>query len=155
MTRDELRAAAIADYLTGMSMEQVAATRNIPRATVCRWIKLAGVSRPRTKGRACSVPECDQKHLARGYCRQHYGRLIRGLEPRGTWEKFVPADRLEDCRWMAEGGETLTGAAKRLGLTRKGLEAWLRDNDPDTLRVLAERDWWPRESRATFHGVAS
>lgn len=46
------------------------------------------------------------------------------------------AARLEDCRWMAETGECLTGAARRLGLAHKTLEKWLGVNDPECLSTL-------------------
>lgn len=32
--------------------------------------------------------------------------------------------RAEDLRWFAETGETLAGAAERLGLTTDGIEKW-------------------------------
>ena len=48
--------------------------------------------------------------------------------------------RLEDLAWMTEHGETLNGAATRLGLTRDGLQQWAKRNAPDLLRVLTERD---------------
>lgn len=53
------------------------------------------------------------------------------------------AARLEDARWMAETGECLSGAARRLGLTYKGLERWLFDRDRQTLNALASRQ--PRD----------
>lgn len=34
------------------------------------------------------------------------------------------AARAEDVRWLAATGESLTGAAKRLGIGRDGLEKW-------------------------------
>lgn len=36
--------------------------------------------------------------------------------------------RAEDIRFLAETGECLTGAARRLGLTNSGLEEWCKDN---------------------------
>lgn len=53
------------------------------------------------------------------------------------------AARLEDVQWMAETGECLDGAARRLGLTRNALEKWLSRRDPDSLRVLIARQ--PRD----------
>lgn len=53
------------------------------------------------------------------------------------------AARLEDCRWMAETGECLDGAARRLSLKRKTLEKWLENNDPATLASLIARQ--PRD----------
>jgi hypothetical protein len=103
----------------------------------------------------CKVDDCDRKHLARGYCNLHYKREIVRPGRRSNWAPFKVEDRIEDCQWMAEHGETLTGAAKRIGIGRPALEAWLAKHDPPTLRVLRSRDNWPEESRATFHGVAS
>jgi hypothetical protein len=53
------------------------------------------------------------------------------------------AARLEDARWMAETGECLDGAARRLGLTRDALERWLTVNDRTTLSALIARQ--PRD----------
>lgn len=154
----ELRAAAVADYLAGMTCEQIATARGISKSAVGEWVKAAGVSRPCTRqgsvGRTCAADGCDAKHYARGYCELHHARIILGRKPREI-RAFDPADRLEDCQWMATHGESLSGAARRMGLTREALEAWLRKHDPATLRVLSDRDRWPSESRATFHGVAS
>lgn len=51
--------------------------------------------------------------------------------------------RLEDVRWMADGGECLTGASSRLHVTREALEVWLRRRDPDTLARLIDHE--PRD----------
>lgn len=48
--------------------------------------------------------------------------------------------RLEDLAYMAETGESLTGAAHRLGITPSGLEVWARRRAPDLLPVLRARD---------------
>lgn len=56
--------------------------------------------------------------------------MSRNLTPAET------AARLEDVRWMAETGECLDGAARRLGMTRKALEKWLTRADREALRVL-------------------
>lgn len=53
------------------------------------------------------------------------------------------AARIEDARWMATGGESLDGAARRLGLTRGALEVFLRRNDPTCLATLVGRQ--PRD----------
>lgn len=37
--------------------------------------------------------------------------------------------RTEDVRWMITGGECLTGAARRLGISADGLEKWLTVHD--------------------------
>lgn len=38
------------------------------------------------------------------------------------------AARAEDLQWMADTGETPTGAAARLGLTVDGLEKWCKNH---------------------------
>lgn len=155
---DEERASVIADYQAGKTCAEIASARDISQSTVNNWVRDAGLSRPRAwrpAPRPCTIEGCTEKHVARGYCRTHYGRIIRGHEPRGVVAPFNRQDRIEDCRWMAAGGESLTGAAKRIGITTNALETWLRKHDPDTLRPLLARDVVPMESRATFHGVAS
>lgn len=50
------------------------------------------------------------------------------------------AARLEDVRWMAETGEHLDGAARRLGISTATLERFLERNDRDALsRLIARR----------------
>lgn len=49
--------------------------------------------------------------------------------------------RNEDILWMAETGESATGVAERLGITRDALDQWCRRQGlDDTLRTLAARD---------------
>ena len=52
-------------------------------------------------------------------------------------------ERLENVRWMADTGENLTGAAKRLGLTPSTLDTWLARHAPDIGRTLRDRE--PRD----------
>ena len=42
------------------------------------------------------------------------------------WSAAANADRLEDLTFLADTGESLTGAASRLGLTTDALEKWCR-----------------------------
>lgn len=50
-------------------------------------------------------------------------------------------DRLEDLEWMAETGECLTGAARRLQLTPAGVEKFCqRQGRLDLFRTLAARE---------------
>lgn len=49
--------------------------------------------------------------------------------------------RNEDLRWMAETGETFSGAAKRLGLGNAALDRWFRLHPmPDVKAALLARD---------------
>lgn len=52
-----------------------------------------------------------------------------------------PNDRAEDVRWLAETGESLIGAARRLGISREALEKWLTTHQMrDELEALRRRD---------------
>lgn len=56
----------------------------------------------------------------------------------------LPETRAEDLAWMAECGESLTGAAGRLGISRITLEKWVERNTPDLLASLRAHepcDW--------------
>ncbi|WP_067428468.1 hypothetical protein [Nocardioides jensenii] len=61
----------------------------------------------------------------------------------------VRAERVEDLRWMAEHGEGLHGAARRIGMKWKSVEQLLRRaNERDLLTTLIRNnphDWntWP------------
>lgn len=48
--------------------------------------------------------------------------------------------RIEDVQWMADTGETLSGAARRLGLSVDAFERWLHRNAPELRRPLARRE---------------
>lgn len=49
-------------------------------------------------------------------------------------------DRIEDLTWLAETGECLTGAARRLGLTVPALEQWARRHANDAYLRLRARE---------------
>ena len=53
-------------------------------------------------------------------------------------------ERFEDLAWMVETGETIEGAARRLGLSPNALEKFAVEHAPDLLRKLRERDVLPR-----------
>jgi transcriptional regulator with GAF, ATPase, and Fis domain len=56
--------------------------------------------------------------------------------------------REEDVLWMAETGESLSGAARRLGMTRDTLWQWLRRHGMrDVLDVLMAREPWRIDNR--------
>lgn len=62
------------------------------------------------------------------------------------------AARLEDARWMAETGECLDGAARRLGLTVNTLEKFLERHDKAVLKALVDRQ--PRDhNRQVCDGI--
>lgn len=57
--------------------------------------------------------------------------------------------RLEDARWMAETGECLDGAARRLGLLPESLAKFLDNNNAsDTAALLRQRNYHQRGSAA-------
>ena len=56
------------------------------------------------------------------------------------------AERLEDLAWMVETGETVEGAARRLGLTPNALDKWCGQNAPDLLQRLRSREVLPRDA---------
>lgn len=154
----ETRESAIADYQAGMTMDAVATKYGVSSSGVWRWLHVAGVERrpaasiPRK--RVCSLEDCNQPHRARGYCGLHYGRVIKGSQPRENWQPFDHTARIEDVRWMAATGEGLTGAAKRVSISTAALEGWLRKHDPATLSTLTAQDPLPlNTSRALFHGA--
>lgn len=153
----ETRAAAIADYQSGMTLEEVAAKYGASGSGVARWLDLAGVKRrpaSMPKLRPCTIEDCPRPHAARGYCRLHYARIIKGARPRDDWQQVDQEARLEDVRWMASTGEGLTGAAERLGISRAALETWLRKYDRTLLVTLTGQDPLPlNTSRAMFHGA--
>lgn len=49
-------------------------------------------------------------------------------------------ERLADVQWMYDGGECLSGAAARLGITTEGLRAWCRRHAPQLGLALAARE---------------
>lgn len=61
------------------------------------------------KSRVCSIPDCGKKHLARGWCREHYRRWLEHNDPlggrvrRGTahlaMEKAIAEAMPDDC-WL-------------------------------------------------------
>ena len=61
---------------------------------------------------------------------------LRAMTYRAT--KLVERlDRIEDLEWMAAHGETLEGAAARLGMRAASLETWLlRSHRPALVRAL-------------------
>lgn len=57
---------------------------------------------------------------------------------------MTPEQRLEDVTFMAANGESLSGAARRLGISVRGLELWLGRHDArhltNALRINEPRD---------------
>lgn len=60
------------------------------------------------------------------------------------------ASRLEDVRFMATTGENLTGAARRLHISRQALEKWLDRHDPASSAQLRARE--PRDHNTRTAG---
>lgn len=102
--------------------------------------------------RACSVADCERKNHAHNYCQEHYRRYKAYGDALHEPPRFSAEERLEDVRWMAETGECMEGAASRLGMQVKALEAWLRRYDPACLaRLIAHR---PRDHNRTADGLS-
>lgn len=102
--------------------------------------------------RMCSVEGCDQRHHANGYCQPHNRRWVQYGDPCHASPLVNADERLEDCRWMADTGEHLAGAAQRLGLNVKALEKWLRTHDRDCLARLMSRE--PRDHNRVLDGIS-
>lgn len=51
-------------------------------------------------------------------------------------------ERAEDLAWMAAGGETLAGAAERLGISVDALTEWGRSNGQAELVERLRRNGW-------------
>lgn len=102
--------------------------------------------------KSCSVEGCDRAYDSIGYCNTHRRRFRKYGDPLVA-PKLVNRDaRLEDVRWMAETGESFTGAAARLGLKRDALENWLRRHDPETLARLIARE--PKDHNRSMDGFS-
>ena len=71
--------------------------------------------------KTCTIDGCSNKHVARGFCRRHYGAYI---EPVDT-PRRAPAIHLEDVEWMAETGEVWERAIERLGVKENTLRKHL------------------------------
>jgi len=102
--------------------------------------------------RTCARCEADlyprlARRSERGWVCAHRSGCVRRARRAET-----ASARTEDIRWLVETGESATGAAQRLGLTRDGLEAFCRRNGlRDELRTLLERD--PRDHNAAQKGA--
>jgi hypothetical protein len=101
----------------------------------------------------CGVEGCDRPRHAHGYCQMHMHRWIRYGDPlREPPRNVNREERLEDLWWMAETGECLSGAASRLGVQVKALEAWLRRHDRDLLQRLVAHE--PRDHNRVLDGMS-
>lgn len=58
------------------------------------------------------------------------------------WTAKDTAERCEDLLWMATTGETLEGAAYRLGLSARGLEKWCHNNGMGHLLPILRGNGW-------------
>ena len=88
-----------------------------------------------------------------GHCKACHQRTKRADGPspkRADIDAARIANRIEDLTWMADGGESLAGAAIRLGLTHRQLDRWLGEHDRDLRTRLRARD--PRDHNITADG---
>ncbi len=85
----------------------------------------------------CIIEGCNRERGSRDWCHTHYKRWLRSGDPRGTRSIDAQADRIEDARFMAEMGESLDGAARRMGMSTEGLRKLLqRAREDATLAAL-------------------
>lgn len=117
----------------------------LARATESGWTHVVRCPR------ICGVTDCDGPRHAHGYCQPHSRRWLKYGDPMHESVTVNREGRLEDVRWMAETGECLDGAARRLGLSRNSLEKWLERNERDVLKVLVARQ--PRDHNQSAGGV--
>jgi hypothetical protein len=110
------------------------------------------MSRGMSRG-ICSMDDCERPHYGRGYCKKHYGNVIKGQVPRREREQQATTARLEDLHFMAEHGESLIGAAHRLGISERALEMWLKRQGAEALTAdLRSRN--PRDPNALANRTA-
>lgn len=92
----------------------------------------------------CKVNDCPNPRHAGGYCNPHYGRMKRHGNPLAGNRANIKL-HIEDIEWMAENGESLSGAAARLGVTVSALDRHLRrGGHTDIITTLLRhepRDW--------------
>lgn len=68
------------------------------------------------------------------------------------WNAPFINQRLEDLTWMADTGESATGAAERLGISHDALEIWTRRHAPELWKRLVARDPRDENFRTRMHG---
>lgn len=92
------------------------------------------MSRPTAPGLSCASCHGDLHH---GLCRRtdEGWRHSTGRTCYEVRKSQEAAARTEDVRFMAETGECLTGAARRLGMDPRSLESWLRRAGLDDIRA--------------------
>lgn len=91
--------------------------------------------------KTCNV--CDSPLLARGYCAPHYKRFMRHGDPFAGYIRGSNVN-LEDVKWMADTGESLDGAAARIGIKPGSLKKNLSERgEHELLRQLRRRNPLP------------
>lgn len=89
----------------------------------------------------CRIEDCGRPHQARGLCLLHYKRWQSTGDPTKSPRRQLDADAIEDTQWMADAGESLEGAAARLGVTPSTLERYLeRHGHRDLAATLRRRN---------------
>ena len=87
----------------------------------------------------CAINGCGKPRTARGLCKGHYMRKYRHGDLAST-SPLRSEIHLEDIEWMAETGETWTGATTRLHAKPKTVEQFLyRSGRPDLIARLKAR----------------
>ena len=86
-----------------------------------------------TKPTTCSVPDCEGKHHAHGWCMKHYRRWLTHGDPETTHNPRARVDEyLDEVRWLLGQGETPERAAQRVGVTVAAIaRSAYRRGDPE------------------------
>lgn len=120
------------------------ATKDYCSAHQRRFVKLGtptGYKRERVPGPVdgtCSLPDCSDKHEAKGYCRTHYVRWKRWGDPYAGRERNMEA---REC-----GIEGCSNQAIKRGWCGKHYQRWRKKGDPEYERPIN-----PRPDRGPCH----
>lgn len=92
----------------------------------------------------CQSPGCGRPVLARGYCRCHYDRLRKQMDPNTPIRENVGLKELPRCRVAPQTYVALSRYAEALGISlyeaeRRVLDSWAQQYAQDEARDLESR----------------